>query len=129
MNDTNRQRRVVSSRRVCYVVARRRAGVRFILLRGLPLAEKRKTVAKHREADELGAFVQRMFRALVRRAADGDLLAVEVLADLQRSCAESTREAGEAAWKSGYSYTQVGDALGITRQGARQRFAGRRHAP
>jgi hypothetical protein len=63
-----------------------------------------------------------MFRALVRRAGDGDLEAVEVLASLSRSCAAATKEAADAAWKSGYSYTQLGDALGITRQAARQRF-------
>jgi len=35
---------------------------------------------KHREALELGSFLRRMSRALVRRAAEGDLDALEVLA-------------------------------------------------
>lgn len=77
---------------------------------------------KHREANELEAFVKRMFRALVRRAADGDLEAVEALARLSRSCEAAARQAGDAAWRHGYSYTQLADALGITRQAARQRF-------
>ena len=81
---------------------------------------------KQHEAQELGAFVRRMFGALVRRAADGDLQAVEVLAELDRASAEAPRRAGDAAWRFGYSYTEVGDALGISRQGARQRFASRR---
>lgn len=80
------------------------------------------TRGKRREAPELGAFVNRMFRALVRRAGAGGLEAVEVLASLSRSCQAATKEAAEAAWRSGYSYTQLGDALGVSRQAARQRF-------
>ncbi|HEX7873964.1 MAG TPA: hypothetical protein VF475_13700 [Sphingobium sp.] len=77
---------------------------------------------KRREANELEAFVKRMFRALVRRSAEGDLEAVEALARLSRSCEAATREAGDAAWRHGYSYTQLADALGVSRQAARQRF-------
>lgn len=79
-------------------------------------------MAKFRESAELGAFLRRMMRALVRRAADGDLEAVEVLAQLNGEIAQATRDAGDAAWRRGYSYTQIGDALGISRQAARQRF-------
>jgi hypothetical protein len=79
-------------------------------------------MAKHRECPELEAFLRRMMRALVRRAAEGDLEAVEVLARLNGEIAQATRDAGDAAWRCGYSYTQIGDALGITRQAARQRF-------
>lgn len=79
--------------------------------------------AKRREANELEAFVKRMFSALVKRAAAGDLEAVEALARLSRSCEAATKEAGDAAWRHGYSYTQLADALGVSRQAARQRFA------
>lgn len=80
-------------------------------------------MAKHREALELSSFIKRMFRALERRAADGDLEAVEALAQLREPLAEATRRAGQAAYETGYSYTELAGPLGISRQAARQRFA------
>lgn len=79
-------------------------------------------MAKHRESPEISAFIRRMFRALERRAASGDLEAVEALAGLAKPLAEATRRAGQSAWDTGYSYTELADALGISRQAARQRF-------
>jgi len=85
-------------------------------------------MAKHRESPEIEAFVKRMHRALIRRAKDGDLEAVEALANLVASSSEACKLAADAAWRSGFSYTQIGDALGISRQAARQRFASVRSA-
>lgn len=80
-------------------------------------------MGKHRESPEIAAFIRRMFRALERRAATGDLEAVEALAALAKPLSDATRNAGLAAWSTGYSYTDLADALGISRQAARQRFA------
>lgn len=63
-----------------------------------------------------------MFRALERRAQEGDLEALEALASLGQSLRESTERAGLSAHQHGYSFTEIGTALGITRQAARQRF-------
>lgn len=85
-------------------------------------------MAKHRESPDIEAFINRMFRALVKRAEDGDLEAVEALANLALLASTAANSAGAAAWRNGYSYTQIGDALGITRQAARQRFGSFRNA-
>lgn len=79
-------------------------------------------MAKHRESPEIEAFVKRMYRALEKRASEGDLEAVEALANLSSAVVAATKRAADAAWRNGYSYTQIGDALGISRQAARQRF-------
>lgn len=86
-------------------------------------------MAKHREAPELAAFIRRMFRALERRASEGDLEAVEALASLGSPLREATERAGLAAWQHGYSYTEIGTALGISRQAARQRFSSSQPSP
>lgn len=79
-----------------------------------------------REAPEIEAMMRRMLRALVRRAADGELEALEALANLQtqtnvalgRAVIEYRRGPAAASW------TDIGVALGITRQTAHERFSG-----
>lgn len=75
------------------------------------------------EAPELGDMMARMIRSLVRRATSGDLEALEQLAALERVASSSLTEAMRGAHdgEAGYSYTELGQALGITRQAARQR--------
>jgi hypothetical protein len=70
-----------------------------------------------------------MTDALVRRAAAGDLLALEELAALESYVAEAVRRAGRAAHDgpAAYSWTEVAGALGVTRQAARQRFGAAGH--
>lgn len=82
-----------------------------------------------REAPEVGAMARRMLRALVRRAAVGDLEALEELARIEAEIAPAVTVAGHLmatgermAAAQSYSYTELGDALAITRQAARQRF-------
>lgn len=78
---------------------------------------------KH-ESPEIGAAAARMLRALVRRAQEGDWEALEQLAELENLASCSTQAAGHLMQTEfGYSYTQLGDVLGITRQAARQRFS------
>lgn len=77
---------------------------------------------KH-EAPEIGAMTNRMMRALARRAAEGDLEAVEQLAELQTKLTEHLRAAAQGAHAFGYSWTEIADATGTSRQAARQRFA------
>lgn len=76
-----------------------------------------------REAPELGAACVRMFRALARRAGDGELEALEQLAFLQDSL-QLQLGAAVAGYRDGhgFSWAAVGEALGTTRQAAQQRF-------
>lgn len=79
---------------------------------------------KH-EAPEIGAMIGRMVKALARRAAEGDLEAVEQLAALVGTTNDALRTAAQGAHAFGYSWTELGEATGTTRQAARQRFAAR----
>lgn len=80
-----------------------------------------------REAPEIGAMVRRMIRALVRRAAAGDLEALEVMVGLSADLPGAIRVAGlmmntgeRMALGQSYSFTELAAPLGITRQAARQ---------
>lgn len=80
---------------------------------------------RHREAPEVAAASIRMMRALARRAGDGELEALEALAALQDSV-QLQLAAAVAGYREGpaqASWAAVGDALGITRQSAHERFA------
>lgn len=87
----------------------------------------RKPSSKH-EADDIGAMVRRMIRTLVRRAADGDTMALEQLAQLERelptatSCALALMNAERPGVPS-YSFSELAGELGVSRQAARQRAA------
>lgn len=82
---------------------------------------------REREAPDLGACALRMIRALVRRAEAGDWEALEQLAMLEDVAASATGEAltrmqrGTGAAGVAYSWAQLGDVLGVTRQSAQQR--------
>jgi hypothetical protein len=79
------------------------------------------------ESPEIGAMIDRVCRALVRRATDGDLLALEELATLERTVTRHLRDAARGAHDGEYHYswTEIGNALGVSRQNARQRFGER----
>lgn len=86
------------------------------------------TAQRRHEAPEVGAMVRRMVRALVRRAAEGDTEALEQLAQLEAelptatTCAVAMMQAGTDG--NAYSFTELANVLGTSRQAARQR-AGR----
>jgi hypothetical protein len=71
----------------------------------------------------MAAFLRRMARAMARRAADGDLEALSAMAEARAALDAATVEAARGAHSWGYSWTEIGRELGITRQAARQRFA------
>jgi hypothetical protein len=83
------------------------------------------TTQRRHESPELGATVRRMVRALVRRAAEGDTEALEQLAQLElelptaTSCALALMNARTST--PVYSFTELANVLGTTRQAARQR--------
>ena len=77
----------------------------------------------YRESAELAGAVRRMVRALVRRASEGDTMALEELFTLERETGESTNEAIRGLHSFGYSYGELAGELGVTRQAVRPRVA------
>lgn len=70
-------------------------------------------------------FVGRIARAMVRRAADGDLEAITALATMRQAVDAATVDAARALHdhpSAGYSWTEIGRELGVSRQAALQRF-------
>lgn len=74
------------------------------------------------EADEYGAFVRRICRAYGRRVADRDIDGLAGLAQLAADVEATTQAAVTQLRAQGYSWTDVGRALNITRQAAQQRY-------
>lgn len=74
------------------------------------------------EAPDVGDAVVRMLRALVTRAQEGDWEALEQLARIEQLAPAATALGVRLAHReAGYSFTQLGDVLGTSRQAARQR--------
>lgn len=78
---------------------------------------------RRHEAPELASAARRMMRALAVRATEGDTEAIEQLAQLVHDAEQSlaTAVAG-ARERVGYSWTEVAQVVGTTRQNARQRW-------
>lgn len=76
---------------------------------------------RRHESPDVGDAIVRMLRGLVTRAAEGDTEAIEQLARVERLAPVATALGGRMAHQWGYSFTELGEVLGISRQGARQR--------
>jgi hypothetical protein len=74
------------------------------------------------ENDEYAAFLRRVIRAYSRRVASGDVEAITVMVALAADLEEATRQAITGLRSSGYSWADIAMRLGITRQGAQQRW-------
>lgn len=77
------------------------------------------------ENDEYGEFIRRILRAYSRRVADGDVEALSLMTGLADELDEAIAQAVKGLRVQGYSWTEIEDRLGITRQAARQRWVGR----
>lgn len=78
---------------------------------------------REREPAEIGAMSRRVFRALVRRAGDGDVEALRELVALQDQLREAITDAGRAMHDdAGFSFTYLAAETGVTRQAARKRY-------
>ena len=75
------------------------------------------------ENDEYAAFLRRVIRAYSRRIAAGDIEAIAVMAGLASDLEDATRQAINELNAFGYSWADIGMRLGITRQGAQQRWS------
>ena len=83
------------------------------------MANKR---GKTYEAPDMAGFLRRIARAMVRRAAEGDLETLSAIQQVQAELDAALEQAAAAAHAAGYSWTEIGRELGISRQAARQRF-------
>ena len=78
------------------------------------------------ENDQYAAFARRVLRAYARRVADGDVEALAVLLGLSAEIDDAIAQAVTGLRGFGYSWAEIGSRLGITRQAAQQRWAGRK---
>ena len=85
-----------------------------------PLTRKRRYRAV--ENDEYAAFLRRVIRAYSRRVAEGDIEAITDMARLADHLEDVTRQAITGLRQFGYSWADIALRLGITRQGAQQRW-------
>jgi hypothetical protein len=85
-----------------------------------PLTPKRRSRVV--ENDEYAAFLRRVIRAYSRRIADGDIEAIGTMANLADDLDQAIRQAITGLRAYGYSWADIALRLGITRQGAQQRW-------
>ncbi len=76
------------------------------------------------ENDEYAAFIRRAIRAHGRRVADGDVEALPALLELSTVLDTAIGDAVAGLRRHGYSWTEIANRIGVSRQAARQRWAG-----
>lgn len=87
----------------------------------------RKRAGRDVENSQFDAFVRRILRAYARRVAAGDIEALASLAVLSTEVDAVTRlaVAGLRAKPYSYSWSEIADRLGVSRQAAQQRYGDR----
>ena len=74
------------------------------------------------ENDEFAAFTRRILRAYARRVATGDVEALTLMLGLSAELDTAIGQAVTGLRGFGYSWAEIGNRLGITRQAAQQRW-------
>jgi hypothetical protein len=74
------------------------------------------------ENDEYAAFVRRIVRAYARRVATGDVEALTDMVALSSVLDDAIAEAVTGLRSHGYSWAEIAQRLGISRQAAQQRW-------
>lgn len=87
------------------------------------LRDRRRTVV---ETDQYDAFTRRILRGYARRVAAGDIDALADMTQLADELDASIRSAVAGLRGNGYSWTEIAERLGVTRQGAYKRWRGDR---
>ncbi|SBT69198.1 hypothetical protein GA0070622_6317 [Micromonospora sediminicola] len=77
------------------------------------------------ENDAFAAFARRIIRAHGRRVADGDVEALRDLVALSGDIDKAITDAVVGLRAFGYSWAEIGQRLGISRQAAQQRWGDR----
>ncbi|MBQ1062278.1 hypothetical protein [Micromonospora sp. C41] len=86
----------------------------------IPRQKRREVV----ENDAFAAFARRIIRAHGRRVAAGDVEALRDLVALSTNIDEAIGEAVVGLRAFGYSWSEIGTRLGISKQAAQQRWGG-----
>lgn len=81
-------------------------------------------IRRRYEPPELASAIERQVSSLVRQCAEGDEGALEAIGRLAASIERAQFDGARALYRSGRTWTEVGDALGVTRQAASARFRG-----
>lgn len=76
------------------------------------------------ENDDYAAFVRRIIRAYARRVATGDVEALTDMVGLSGLLDDAIGQAVTGLRAHGYSWAEIGQRLGISRQAAQQRWGG-----
>ncbi|MGH3712841.1 MAG: hypothetical protein ACRDT4_05185 [Micromonosporaceae bacterium] len=76
------------------------------------------------ENDQYAAFTRRIIRAYARRVATGDVEALTDMLQLADELNTAITTAAKGLHAFGYSWAEIGDRAGITRQAAQQRWGG-----
>ncbi|SDL04813.1 hypothetical protein SAMN05216298_2459 [Glycomyces sambucus] len=74
------------------------------------------------ENKDFNAFARRIIRAYGRRVAEGDVDALPELIQLSASVDEAITNAVKGLRSFGYSWSEIADRIGMTRQAAQQRW-------
>jgi len=82
-------------------------------------------MAKKRQVETLDylKMVERMVRAAAKRVGNGDEAELAVMALLRDQIETAVGDAIQSQLEQGKSWSQIGNALGTTRQGAFRRYA------
>jgi hypothetical protein len=83
-----------------------------------------KTARPPAENGEYAAFARRILRAYARRITTGDIDALTDMAALATEVDNVMRQAVTGLRGFGYSWAEIGNRLGVTRQAAQQRWGG-----
>lgn len=82
----------------------------------------RKRPKRHVEDDVYSAFTRRIIAAFGRRIAVGDVEDLRLLATLSTDVDVALREGVKGLRANGFTWTQIADRLGVTKQSAQERF-------
>jgi hypothetical protein len=74
------------------------------------------------ENDQFDAFTRRILSAYARRVADGDVEALRSLTALAAAVDAATRDAVTGLRRFGYSWGEIADRLGVSRQAVQMRY-------
>lgn len=96
-----------------------RPGNRNTVKRDLTRNRRKRTV----ENDEYGEFVRRILRAYARRIANGDIDALRALNDIFDDVESALGRSVVGLRLLGYSWAEIGQRLGVSRQAAHQRWS------
>ncbi|WP_435055918.1 hypothetical protein [Micromonospora aurantiaca (nom. illeg.)] len=95
--------------------------VKHTLTPRIPSPRRRDVV----ENDQFAAFARRIIRAHGRRVATGDVEALRDLVALSADLDRAITDAVVGLRRFGYSWAEIGQRLGISRQAAQQRWGDR----